>query len=37
MQIRAQLFKIKYIISKGFVKISNMDITNALLLFVDKM
>ena len=33
----AQLFKINDIVSERFVKISNLNITNSLLFFVDKM
>ena len=33
---RAQLFKTKYVVSSCFVKISNINITNTLLFFVEK-
>ena len=33
----AQLFKTNDIVSKRFVKISNINITNTLLFFVEKM
>ena len=35
--IWAQLFKSNNVVSKRFVKISNMNMTNTLLFFVDKM
>ena len=35
--IWAQLFKTNNVVSKRFVKISNMNMTNTLLFFVDKM
>ena len=34
---RAQLFKTNDVVSKRFVKISNINITNTLLFFVEKM
>ena len=37
MMTRAQLFKTNDVVSNSFVKISNVNITNTLLFFVEKM
>ena len=34
---RAQLFKTNDVVSQRFIKISNINITNTLLFFVEKM